>query len=247
MLATENDTPLLSVVTVTWNCAATLEKTLKSVAAVKNDKLEYLIIDGVSTDGTLELIERYRHVVDRVVSEPDDGIYCAMNKGVALARGRYILFINGDDELVADGFASAIKAMEIGKADIICAKTVVGKIDGPSEVLIAQPFRLLFFNTIPHPSSFVRTELMISKPFREDLRIASDYDFFLQAFLARKKFEILPVVTALHYRGGMSGNRELSFAEIQDIRRKRLGGTFPLIEACGNIYRVFRRLMGQAT
>ncbi|WP_412778171.1 glycosyltransferase family 2 protein [Thalassospira lucentensis] len=236
--------PLISVVTVTWNCAKTLEKTLLSVEAVKSDVMEYLVIDGGSTDGSLELIKAYDHIVDLLVSEEDSGIYNAMNKGAALAKGRYILFINGDDELVEQGFPAVMQAMERGKSDIICATTLVGSVKEPCEILVAKPAKLPFFNTIPHPSSFVRISLMKACPFREDLRIASDYDFFLQAFLGRRAFEVLPVVTALHQRGGASGNQDLSALEIERVRRQRLGWKYHFVEGIRNLYRVFKRIVG---
>ena len=220
---------------------ATLEKTLRSVQDIKSELIEYIIIDGVSNDGTLYLISQYRGLIDQLVSEPDTGIYNAMNKGIALAKGEYILFINGDDELVSDGFPSVIEALKKGSADIVCGTTLVGSIDDPSEVLTAQPRRLPFFNTVPHPSSFTRTSLLKASPFREDLRIASDYDFFLGAYLKRKRFQILPVVTALHQRGGASGDQVLSETEIEQIRLDQLGWRYPLFNAAGYLYRGLKK------
>ena len=90
---------LISIVTVVWNAEATIARTLRSVAAVKAQDIEYIIVDGLSTDGTLGIIHSFGALVDRLISERDTGIFNAMNKGAAAASGRFILFINADDEL----------------------------------------------------------------------------------------------------------------------------------------------------
>ena len=235
---------LLTIVTVTKNCDSTIDRTLDSVSAVKRPGVEYVVVDGVSTDATLEAIRARGALVDLLVSEPDNGIYNAMNKGVGLARGRYVLFINGDDALVTDGFATVMDAMAQGKDGIICATTLVGALGSPAETLVAKPWRLPFFNSIPHPSSFVRRELLLRSPFREDLRIVSDYDFFLGAYLAGQSFRVLPVVTALHQRGGVSGDVQRSQAELERVRRERLGWRYPLINGVVALYRQCKRVIG---
>jgi glycosyltransferase involved in cell wall biosynthesis len=227
---------LLTIVTVTKNCAATIDRTLDSVEAVKQKGVEYMVVDGVSTDATLEAIHARAGLVDRLVSEPDSGIYNAMNKGVRLARGRYVLFINGDDAIVADGFAAVLDVMARGKDGIICATTLVGEFASPAETLIAKPWLLPFFNSIPHTSSFVMRKLLLTSNFREDLCIVSDYDFFLRAYLSGQSFKILPVVTALHQRGGASGNVERSRAELKLVRRERLGWRYPFINSVSAMY-----------
>lgn len=95
--------PILSVITVTFNPGALLEPTIRSVLALRYPFIEYIIIDGGSTDNTAEVLERYRGRVSRVVSERDDGIYDAMNKGLKLATGDYLWFLNaGDSPASAD-------------------------------------------------------------------------------------------------------------------------------------------------
>ena len=234
---------LLTIITVTKNCAHTIERTLASVSAIKRLGIEYIVVDGVSTDATLEAVRSRGKLVDRVISEPDDGIYQAMNKGVGLAQGRYVLFINGDDALVADGFTAVMDVIAQGQDGIICATTLVGDKDRPSENLVASPWRLPFFNAIPHPSTFVPREMLLRSPFREDLRIASDYDFFLDAYLAGASFRVLSVVTALHQRGGASGNVQLSALELEKVRRQRLGWRYPLVNALAALFRVVKRTM----
>jgi len=237
--------PLLSIVTVSKNCASTFEKTLRSVQSIKTDEMEYIVIDGVSTDGTLELALRYGDLVDALKSEPDTGIYDAMNKGVRLARGRYVLFINGDDALVADGFPAVMDALALGVDKIVCATTLVGDMASPAEILVARPWSLLFFNSVPHPSSFVCRDLLLGRPFREDLRIASDYDFFLAAYLAGQSFRVLPVRTALHQRGGASGDSDRAQAELECVRRDQLGWRYALVKVMAAVYRIGKRFLSK--
>jgi glycosyltransferase involved in cell wall biosynthesis len=233
----------LTIITVTKNCVTTINNTFKSVRSVKRPGVEYLIIDGGSDDGTLNAIRAQRELVDRVVSEPDTGIYNAMNKGVQLAKGRYVLFINGDDVLVADGFSVIMDLLTKGQDGIICATTLVDGPDASNEVLVAKPWQLPFINSIPHPSSFVRRELLQLNPFREDLRIVSDYDFFLGAYLAGHKFRVIPVITAHHQRGGMSGDIQRSQAELEKVRRERLGWGYPVINFFVMMYRLCKRIL----
>lgn len=234
---------LLTIVTVTKNCAGTLAHTLASVRQIKGPEIEYLIVDGASTDDTLAIVHRFETLVDRIISEPDTGIYDAMNKGTMLARGRYVLFLNGDDLLLAQGFPAALAAMRDGISQIICGSTLVGSEDAPIEVLVPKPARLYFFNSIPHPSSFVTADLLRKMPFRTDLRIASDYDFFLRAYLAGYPFTVLGEATALHQRGGASGNVAASAIEVDRVRRERLGWRYPLARAVHGLYRFGRRCL----
>jgi hypothetical protein len=157
------------------------------------------------------------------------------------------LFINGDDALVADGFLTVMDALSRGVDKIICATTLVGDIASPSEILVACPWRLLFVNSIPHPSSFVYRDLLLRRPFREDLRIASDYDFFLGAYLAGQSFRVLTVPTALHQRGGASGDSHRSQAELECVRRDRLGWRYALVNGMAAIYRKSMRLLRKRT
>ncbi|WP_370526631.1 glycosyltransferase [Pedobacter sp. HDW13] len=104
--------PKLTVITIVYNNVRDIERTLKSVLNQTYKKIEYIVIDGASTDGTLQVVEQYKNQVSKIVSEPDKGIYDAMNKGLAIATGDYVLFMNSGDELydqhtVEDVFTSS--------------------------------------------------------------------------------------------------------------------------------------------
>ena len=130
------DKPLVTVVTVVYNNAETIEETIRSVLYQTYDNVEYIIIDGGSDDGTLEIIKSYNDSIDYWISEPDKGIYNAMNKGIPLARGQYINFLNADDHYLYSGVVEIITGLFretgsqiiIGNAVMLSKKTGVGHI-----------------------------------------------------------------------------------------------------------------------
>ncbi|MGL5893430.1 MAG: glycosyltransferase, partial [Bacteroidales bacterium] len=89
--------PRFSIITVTYNAGQLLERTIESVLAQTSFNYEYIILDGQSKDNTLEIIKKYEHHINKWISEPDNGIYDAMNKAIDIARGEYILFLNAGD------------------------------------------------------------------------------------------------------------------------------------------------------
>ena len=125
-----------------------------------------------------------------------------------------------------------------GNASIISARTRVLR-EGKSEPdLVAKPWQLFFFNAIPHPSTFVLTALLMKYRFREDLRIASDYDVFLRLFLDGNRFIKVNAITALHHRGGASANSSLSLTEMDHIRLDRLGAMrYRFLNIAWEVYR----------
>jgi glycosyltransferase involved in cell wall biosynthesis len=216
--------PLLSIITVTKNCASTIERTLKSIEAIKAPDVQYIIVDGESKDGTLSVIGRYGHMVDVLVSEKDSGIYNAMNKGARLADGQYVLFLNGDDYILADGFNDAKRLLTMENPEILsCQSEVLSQSGDKLDKLRPSLWRLFFFNTIPHLSTFVSGVLQKKYRFREQFRIAADYDLFLRLYLGGHRFRVTDLVTATHHRGGFSNNQAQSIAEMRESRRDNLG------------------------
>lgn len=219
--------PLVSIVTVTKNCGATIERTLNSIQAIKAPDIEYVIIDGESEDETLSIIARHEHLVDILISEKDAGIYNAMNKGASIASGQYILFLNGDDRILVDGFNAAKKILAEEQPEILSCQSEEFSQNGIRLGTINPSLgRLFFFNTIPHLSTFVSSVLQKKYKFREQFRIAADYDLFLRMLLNGHRFKITKLVTATHYRGGYSNNLIQVISESRQIRRENLGAFF---------------------
>ena len=174
----------ISIITVNFNDAVGLESTVRSVISQKSDKYEYIVIDGGSTDGSVEVIKKYTDKIDYWISERDRGIYHAMNKGVAQAHGDYCLFLNSGDSFYDDSVLNHIQ--ELGcNVDIIVGK-VVSK-NGHSQLFLPPTREIslyyLYSGTVPHQGAFIRTDLLRRIPYDENLKIVSDWKFFLEAIV----------------------------------------------------------------
>lgn len=185
--------PLISIVTVVRNAASTLERAVTSVLSQSYDNVEYIIVDGNSTDGTREIIDRYDHCLDLWISEPDGGLYDAMNKGARLASGDWIYFLNADDELL-DSLRELAAAMKdpctVYYGDVRWGAG--GRIyDGAFT-----PLKLMFKN-ICHQSLFYPGRVF--EKYRYDLGypVLADYHLNIRCFNDPDfRFEYLPVVVA---------------------------------------------------
>lgn len=135
--------PKVSIITICYNAAQTIEKTLQSVAAQTYPNIEYLIIDGQSKDETLAVVDRYREHVTRVISEPDKGIYDAMNKGLTNATGDYIWYMHADDQIYASDTLERIMATHKDE-DFIYGKALLVSESGEERSLETRK---------PHPSA----------------------------------------------------------------------------------------------
>lgn len=170
----------LSVITVNYNDKEGLLKTVQSVVGQSFKDYEYIIIDGGSTDGSVEVLEKYAGKITYWVSEPDKGIYNAMNKAIDVANGEYCIFMNSGDTFCASTTIANVFAC--GRSDdIICGNTITieKRKQAPEEIT----FKYLFSNTICHQSAFIRTSLMAKYKYDEKYKIVSDRKFFLQALI----------------------------------------------------------------
>ncbi len=177
--------PTISVVTITFNSERFLEDTMASVAAQTYDDLEYVIVDGGSTDGTLDIVRRYEQHVDQMVSEPDGGIGDAMNKGAAMANGDFVLFLHSDDYLLdGDSLAKVAPHLET-EDDIVAFRLYYEEVDGTRRLprVPKLDWRINFKMSLDHQAVFVRTSFHRDLGgFDPSVRIAMDYDFFLRAY-----------------------------------------------------------------
>jgi glycosyltransferase involved in cell wall biosynthesis len=181
----------ISIITVVYNNHQTIKTAIDSVLSQDYEDIEYIIIDGQSTDGTLDLIQGYGDSISRVISEPDKGIYDAMNKGIALCTGEVIGILNSDDVYANRNVLSEVMQQFTADAslDLVYGDLVYVKHNDLDQVVrtwISKPYYPKFFedgHVPPHPSLFIK-RLVYQKTglFNLDMRLAADYEFMLRLF-----------------------------------------------------------------
>jgi glycosyltransferase involved in cell wall biosynthesis len=203
----------ISIITVCFNSAATIEDTLRSVAEQTHPDVEHIIIDGGSSDRTMGVVDRYRAGLSQVVSEPDAGIYDAMNKGLALATGEIIGFLNADDHYAHPKvIAQVALAMEQEKLGALFGDVAFYRPDEPQRVLRRyrsdrfRPGRIPWGWMPAHPALFLRRDVFEKVgPFKTDYRIAGDFELVARVFHEGGiRYRHLPEVLVRMRTGGIS-------------------------------------------
>jgi len=205
--------PKISIITASFNAEATIGDTLASVARQTGVDYEHIVVDGASSDDTMGVVKKCANPRLSATSEPDHGIYDAMNKGIARAAGDYLLFLNADDYLTRpDSLKLAVDAIARSGADCLFADTrfVAGHGRQPRRQLYSArrfaPWWLRIGAMPPHPSMFLRRSLMEELGgYDASFRIAGDFDFVARAILQRRAtYVTLPVVLTDFRVGGVS-------------------------------------------
>ncbi len=236
----------ITVVTVCFNAVATIEQTICSILGQSYKNIEYIIIDGGSTDGTLEILNKYSKNI-KWISEPDDGIYDAMNKGIKMATGDYIQFIGADDCFIDSLVVECLVENINLKADIISAAEIVVE-DSGLEYYVGnsrgQNLSEKQVPWIPHTAMLTKTSLMKSKLFTTQYRIAGDYDFILKCFKdssVRFQFVDMPLV---YFSSTGISNNNLELAEKENLKIfKELGYTVPKINILKMLIKYVKRII----
>jgi len=226
----------ISIVTVTYNSEKTLGATLRSVAAQDYQGIEHIVVDGGSTDGTLALVKEAGANVAQLISEPDRGIYDAMNKGIALARGEFVGFLNSDDILHSpQSISHIVRAAHDG--DVVYGDLEYVDENDLDRVIrrwnsgAYSKKRLAFGWMPPHPTFYARRSLMIQKgKFDIEMRIAADYEYMLR-FLVDEELRVRYAREVLvRMRAGGISNRSVSNMlqksreDLKAMRRYGVGG-----------------------
>lgn len=242
--------PLVTIVTITFNLIkAGREKTfrqcLESVHNGTYKNVEHIVIDGASKDGTLDLIKEYANKGwVKYISEPDSGIYDAMNKGVRMAKGKYITFLNSDDFYHnKEGIEKSVNALEESGADFSYAPAVIMKEDGSSSAKhphVAPDISSVFF-TMPfcHQTMLVGRDVMIKEEmFDINFKSAGDYDFVIRLCLKKYKSVFVNNVFVTYRLGGLSNtNQEQSRREVAEAYFKNYNKLVPIKKVtCEKIY-----------
>ena len=218
----------LSIITINYNNASGLSKTMESVISQNFSDFEYIVIDGGSTDGSVDIIKKYAEKLTFWVSEPDKGIYNAMNKGISMASGEYLLFLNSGDwfvnnEVIAGVIPYLNSVYEIVSGGLILVKNEEEHIqlNPPNTVNL----NYCIHSGLTHPNTFIRAELFEKYGYyNEHNKIVSDWEFFLIVCgLNKCKYQGIPVLVSCFTMDGISSrNDELLKKETEETLQRLL-------------------------
>jgi glycosyltransferase involved in cell wall biosynthesis len=219
----------ISIITVVWNNEKTIKDAIESVLGQTYKDIEYIIIDGASSDGTVEVVKSYGNKISKFLSEPDNGLYDAMNKGIALATGDVVGILNSDDFYIDNGVIERVmKEFEKSQADSVFADLVYVKSDNLNKVVRYYdsshftPQRFAYGWMPAHPTFFVRRWVYEKyRLFRTDLKIAADFDILARFLYTHKiSYSYMKEVLVKMRLGGVSTS--LSSIWINNIEQLRI-------------------------
>lgn len=194
-----------SVITINYNNKDGLQHTIESVIKQTFNDFEFIVIDGGSTDGSVDIIERYADIITYWISEKDNGVYHAMNKGVAQAHGEYCIFMNSGDCFHSPIVLDSVKEYQ---EDIICGKVLKGSSTIPSghHKSVITLFDLMR-GSLPHQGMFIKKELLIKHPYDEKYKILSDWKFCIESLVFDNcSFRNIDIIVADYDTSGISTN-----------------------------------------
>lgn len=199
----------LSVITINFNDGAGLKNTLDSITPIKKDNIELIVIDGGSKDNSLDIISEYQGQIDFWVSEPDRGIYHAMNKGIEKSSGMYVMFVNSGDTLMQSAdFEHILK--NVNDEDIVYHNLQI--VQNKNKQIKTYPDKLDFKyfaeDTIPHTGTCIKKDLFIKYgKYSENYKIVSDWAFYMDCILLHKcSYKYVNDCFASFYIGGISSD-----------------------------------------
>lgn len=232
----------LSIITVNYNNCAGLKKTIDSVLSQTWKDFEWIVIDGGSTDGSRELIEQHKECFSYWCSEPDKGVYNAMNKGIAHAKGEYLNFMNSGDVFYAPDTLERVFSQE-HTADMVYGDWVRETDESVEYMSAPHALHIMFFynSNICHQAMFIKCSVLKSEGYDETYMIYADWARWQKMMFQYNTFEKVPVVVCqFDARGGLSERAQ----ETLNIERKRLMEEYPevLRIACECFYNNARRL-----
>jgi len=200
----------ISIITVNYNDKAGLKKTIASVISQSYKNIEFIVIDGNSTDGSKEILAEFAHYFTYWVSEPDKGIYNAMNKGIKIATGDYLLFLNSGDSLYEDSTLENVNIAMNEGLDIYYGDIIYDEIHDQSKRTFPDQLTFAFFfeRNISHQASFIKRSLFHTVfLYNEDFKIVSDWEFFIYAICKREvSYKHLDQVITNYDVTGVSSN-----------------------------------------
>lgn len=204
----------VSIITVCYNSESTIEDTIKSVASQDYENIEYIIIDGGSTDNTNDIVKKYANNVDIYVSEKDDGLYDAMNKGVSLATGDIIGILNSDDFFMSQSSVSElISGFNHPNIDAVYSDLIYvdeNNTDKVTRLYSSKPFRkslIKFGIMLPHPTFYAKKSVYDKcGSYKLNYRVAADFEFIARCVSKGITLNRVPKITVKMREGGISSS-----------------------------------------
>lgn len=204
----------VSIITVCFNSGATIRQTIESVLSQTHEDIEHIIVDGGSKDDTMKIVDEYEDRLGIIVSEPDNGLYDAMNKGVQLANGDVVGILNSDDFFESENVIESVVSELVGdpELDVVFGEIVFVNPDDLERVVRHyntgnfKPWKMRFGWMPPHPGTFIKLKAykQVGK-YRTDLKIAADYEFFIRLFLTHNaSYKFIDKVIVRMRTGGAS-------------------------------------------
>lgn len=241
--------PKFSVITVTYNAGKVLEDTIQSVVFQTYRNVEYIIVDGNSKDNTLEIVDKYRNRISQVISEPDKGLYDAMNKGIQLATGDYLCFLNAGDEFHDNETLQKIVHTLKGKElpDVIYGETAI--VDEEGHFLhmrrLSAPQTLTWKSfkqgmLVCHQAFFARRELAVKFPYNLRYRFSADFDWCIRIMKKTKCLHNTRLTLIDYLNEGMTTrNHKASLKERFRIMAKHYGWLSTILHHGWFVIRLF--------
>ena len=222
-LNSKNDCPLVSIITIVFNGEKSIERTIKSVLNQNYSNIEYLIVDGGSSDGTINIIRKYEDKIKRWISEPDKGISDAFNKGIGMATGDIVGFVNADDWYNENTVSKVVPFF--AKFSAVYGDVQFWEGETVKHRTYADHGKLEQGMTLAHPAVFVKRH-MFQKYGMFDLnfKIAMDYEFLIKLYVGKEPFYNIREVIMNMSLGGISDRNWLkAFAEERSLKTKYFG------------------------
>ena len=244
-----NPHPKFSIITVTYNAGKVLEDTIQSVVFQTYRNMEYIIVDGGSTDNTLDVAHKYQERISKVISEPDKGLYDAMNKGIRMATGDYLCFLNAGDELHENETLQKIVYTLKGKElpDVIYGETAI--VDEEGHFLhmrrLSTPEHLHWKSfkegmLVCHQAFFARRELALANPYDLRYRFSADFDWCIRIMKQSKNLHNTHLTLIDYLNEGMTTqNHKASLKERFRIMTKHYGWISTILHHGWFVIRLF--------
>ncbi len=219
---------LLSIVTINFNNENGLKKTLDSISNQTYKDFDFVLVDGGSSDNSIEIIDYYKSIYSYCIIEKDNGIYDAMNKGIAQAKGEYLLFLNSGDTLESTNSLANILPLIDTQKDIIACYCEMENDKSVLEVPTQIRFSSFWYKSICHQAVFIKRELFKKNGYyNSDLKIAADWEFFVKAFfLYNASYQAIPKILSTIESGGLSCS-QFGYEQAQIERKQVYDNLFP--------------------